>query len=153
MEIDNIKNEGLKEAIVQCVERNQVCLKFFAKVSALFVAVDVVCIARKIERRDLDRFIFGALIVTPLAINNPKYEDEAEILTRPVLNILKSYLKNEYADYLVNTATLSASNELAKQITHRGLLTFIKDKDLTPLTNQDIEDIEVFYRQELSFFT
>jgi hypothetical protein len=151
--MENIKNKELRDGIVEYIKKYPFCKKNFDELFSLFNVVDIVCGEREIDQKDLKRFVFGILIVMPMAIKHPlAYEDKVEELTGAVFNELKGYLNNEYLDYLVeNKNPPSTDNTLAKQITKKGIKAFIKEKELMPLTNEDINNIETIYEQELRF--
>jgi hypothetical protein len=156
MEIEEIRNEALKSSIEQCIQRVPACKKIFDEMSSIIGVVDIVCSERNISPKNIEHFAWGLLVVTPLSFKRQEHEQEANELTKPVVEEVKSYCENEYEDYLINNnsnISFLTESELTTIITSSGIKQFLRNRNQTPLTDEEIQKLIMIYEQEQRFST
>lgn len=176
MENEVIKNQVLRESIDKWIEKIPRCQMVFDEFRSLFLAVDIVCSERKTEERYLKNFVFGVLVAIPLALakNNTEYKQEAERLTEPALDEIRSYLKEK--GYLKNKdkgvdnkdkgkdknvgliskdirLSFLTEGELNSPMTERGFIQYAESKNKTSPTDEEVKMLLLMYEQEKRFYT
>jgi len=157
MEIKDIDNyifvTNIRDNIKYWANKDEKYKKFFLQEEMLVFLSIIESIFRdkKLDYRLIIDFIDGIVIyLMSISENDPtkkkEYTELAEEVTKPVSDILKSYLSTEFTDYRienhVTSHKLNLSNGLEIPLSFDEFKKYIKEKNHIPLLDKDMISIE-----------